>query len=67
MTNQTLDQKLMAALKKFGPNRLDAESRRHRYVMGVLMGEYRGRVDGTRLAQRARLAPSEKIAQPSSQ
>ncbi|MCH7924036.1 MAG: Glu-tRNA(Gln) amidotransferase subunit GatE [Planctomycetes bacterium] len=67
VTDQTLDQQLSDAWKTFKPGRIESHGQRHRFVMGRLMQEYRGRVDGTRLAQRAQLVLSPNVAKSSCQ
>ncbi|MCH8146451.1 MAG: Glu-tRNA(Gln) amidotransferase subunit GatE [Planctomycetes bacterium] len=65
-TDQALDEQLADALRAFKPGRQESGGRRHRFVMGRLMHKYRGRVDGTRLAQRAHLILSQNVANSSS-
>ena len=65
VTDQMLDQQLSDALKTFKPGRVESQGQRHRFVMGTLMHVYRGRVDGTRLAQRAQLVLSQNVAKSS--
>ena len=65
-----LENAVTAAIQASDPRRFGTPAKRQRYLMGKLMNEYRGRVDGGRLAQKVRASlgpgrePSSMTAPP---